>query len=119
MVMKRRNVSILFFAIAIVGGLASCERDFFVKVEKNNPQLVVEAYINNEMSLYNYVVLSRSVNFYEPGFQNIPVNNAAVTITEGTRSNDGTYNWDRSSTIALKEGEIPQVRTHLPGFYFD
>lgn len=100
--------------------LASCERDFNIEIKTNEPQLVVEAYINNEMPLYNYVILSKSKNFYEPGFQNIPVSGATVSITEGVLLSANKYQWDETSTTRMREASLPQLRgTSLPGFYFD
>lgn len=99
---------------------ASCERDFDIKIKTNEPQLVVEAYINNAMPLYNYVILSKSKNFYEPGFQNIPVSGATVSITEGVLLPDNKYQWDETSVTRMREASLPQLRgSALPGFYFD
>lgn len=110
-----RLTVILFLVI-----LASCERDFNIEIKANEPQLVVEAYINNAMPMYNYVVLSKSKNFYEPGFQNIPVAGATVSITEGELLPDNKYKWDETTTTQMKEANLPQLRnTALPGFYFD
>lgn len=117
------NRSHVFFIILITGlsaGLVSCERDFDIRLKDNEPQLVVEAYINNEMPLYNYVVLSRSQNYYDDGFQGLPVTNAVVTITEGILTPANTYDWDLSSKKQLMEVDIPQVpEGAVPGIYMD
>lgn len=100
--------------------LISCERNFDIELKNNDPQLIVEGYINNEMLLYNYVALSKSKGFYEPGFQNIPVSGAQVSITEGVLLPDNTYQWDEASAVMLKETRLPQLNNGtLPGFYFD
>jgi hypothetical protein len=98
----------------------SCEREFDINIKTSEPQLVVEGYINNSMPLYNYVILSKSKNYYEPGFQNTPVTGALVTVTEGVLLPGNQYQWDETSTRQLKEARLPQLRNAaLPGFYFD
>lgn len=106
----------LFLAITVV----SCEKDFDIDVKPNEPQLVVEAYINNMYPEYNYVVLSRSQNYFSPDFQSIPVTDATVTITEGELNPDNTYNWNTSSKVQLKEIGLPQLPANFKsGVYFD
>src|SRR4051794_21665379 len=86
----------------------SCEKNFDIKVSSNTPKLVVEAYINNEMRAYNYVILSRSVDYLSPNFENTPVTDAKVTITEGERAGDG-YNWDTNKKVQLHSLNIPGI----------
>ncbi|WP_315816713.1 DUF4249 domain-containing protein [Paraflavitalea speifideaquila] len=98
----------------------SCEREFNIDIKTNQPQLVVEGYINNLMPLYNYVILSKSKNYYEPGFQNTPVTGALVSVTEGVMMANDQYQWDETSTRQLKEARLPQLgNAAFPGFYFD
>jgi hypothetical protein len=100
-------------------GLSSCEKDIDIKLKNNTPLLVVEAYINNEMPQYNYVVLSRSLDYFSLDFQGIAVANATVTITEGQRLNDG-YVWDTASKVRLIEANLPAVPANFrSGVYFD
>lgn len=100
--------------------IVSCERDFDINIKTSPPQLVVEAYINNEIPLYNYVILGRSQDYYTPDFENVPVTGATVSITEGTLLADNTYQWDARSRKLLKEAAIPgAVEKLLPGVYFD
>jgi hypothetical protein len=107
---------ILITSITIV----SCERDFDINIKASPPQLVVEAYINNEIPLYNYVILGRSQDYYTPDFENTPVTGAMVSITEGTLLADNTYQWDARTRKLLKEAAIPGMgETLLPGVYFD
>lgn len=100
--------------------LGSCEQDFDVNVKANAPQLVVEGYINNVMRAYNYVVLSRSMDYYAPDFQSLAVTGAFVTVTEGSLMPDHSYNWDASSKVQLQEANLPQVPENFRrGVYFD
>src|SRR4051794_4835394 len=105
-------------ALLLITLFISCEKNFNIKVSGNTPKLVVEAYINNEMRTYNYVVLSRSVDYLSPNFESIPVKDASVTITEGERAGDG-YNWDTTTKVQLLSLSIPGVPAELSSIYFD
>lgn len=108
----------IFVAVLIVAFM-SCERNFDIKLENNETQLIVEAYINNELPLYNYVILGHSQGYYDEGFENIPVTGATVTITEGTLVGN-EYSWNQATKKRLKEGKLPQYgNVSLPGVYFD
>ncbi|WP_276481096.1 DUF4249 domain-containing protein [Paraflavitalea pollutisoli] len=99
--------------------LLACERDYDITVKDGQQQLIVEGYINNEFPLYNYVVLSRSKDFYDPGLENLAVSGATVSITEGERVS-GDIQWDEATRTVLTEGRLPQLaNSALPGFYFD
>jgi hypothetical protein len=98
----------------------SCERDIDIDLKTGNPKLIVEAYISNQGPLYTYVVLSRSVDYYNPNFQSLPVKNATVSITEGTQQSNGSIIWDNASTVQLSEINNPLVPPNFrSGFYID
>ena len=104
--------------------LTACEKDFDIAVKPNQPILVVEAYINNEMPQLNYVVLSRSIDYYSPDFQSAAVSGASVTITEGTVAADKSYHWDPATKVQLYETSSNlnsrQVSSSFQkGVYFD
>lgn len=115
--------SFVFAGILSMGllvSLASCERDFHIELKSGEPELVVEAYINNELPLFNYVVLTYGQNYYDTSVLNIPVTNAHVTITEGSLSPNGSYEWDPSTVKRLIEADVPQVPGGaVPGLYID
>jgi hypothetical protein len=116
--MRTGYITILLGSLITI--FASCERNFDIALKNNQPQLVVEAYINNELPFYNYVVLGRSQDYYAPGFENVPVTGATVTITEGTLLANNSYNWNLATRKQLKEGRLPQFgNILLPGVYFD
>lgn len=102
--------------------LTSCERDFEIEVKPNKPMLIVEGYINNEMREYNYVVLSRSQDYYSTTIENLPVAGAKVAITEGTPQGDSIA-WDYVHAVTLRESSISTVtissRSMSNGIYFD
>lgn len=116
--MKRSTV---FAGIILMGiSLVSCERDFHIELKTGDPEMVVEAYINNEIPMFNYVVLSYSQNYYDTGFHNIPVMGATVHITEGRLLPDNTYEWDASTQKELVESDVPNVPGGaVPGIYMD
>lgn len=106
----------------IIAGVlfSSCERDFFIDLKTGEQELVVEAYINNELPLANYVVLTYSQGYYDTAYQSIPVPGASVTITEGQLDADGTIVWDAASKKRLFEADIPSVPGGaVPGVYID
>lgn len=101
-------------------GLISCQQEIDISIPSRPSELIVEAYINNELPLHNYVILGRSLNFFDPSFANIAVSGATVTITEGELLQNNTYRWDQSTKRQLREIRIPVIDTvPLPGVYFD
>lgn len=98
----------------------SCEKNIDIDVRPGTQQLVVEAYINNLLPQYNYVVLSRSQDYFAPDFRSIPVAGASVAITEGVKNNDGTYTWNPSAKITLLESDLDTIPSVFRnGVYFD
>lgn len=107
--------ALLLFCVCFI----SCEKDFDIKVDANKPQLVVEAYINNQMREYNYVILSRSLDYLSPNFQSTPVSKANVFITEGEVINN-KYVWNPATRLQLYEVDLPSVPADFTkGIYFD
>ena len=96
------RVKIIFTGLIILI-LTACEKEFDIGIKANQSQLVVEAYINNEMPQLNYVVLSRSMDYYSPDLQSAAVSGAAVTITEGMLAGDNVYNWNPATRVRLYE----------------
>jgi hypothetical protein len=117
----RRSVHPLLIMAALTGfcsSLTSCEKDFDIRVPANKPQLVVEGYINNEMRLYNYVVLSRTLDYLSLDFQSTPVSNASVTITEGEKIGN-EYKWDTTRSVRMLSVNVPGVPPNLTNIYVD
>jgi hypothetical protein len=115
--MSRKVVSLITLSICLC--LASCIKDFNIDTKANKPQLVVEAYVNNLMREYNYVVLSRSVDYLSSSFQGTPVSKATVFITQG-EVKENKYSWDTSTKRQLTEANIPNIPVEFnTGVYFD
>ena len=105
--------------LLVVINIAGCEKNFDIDVEPNQPALVVEAYITNHTSDFNYVVLSRSRSYFSDSFQSAPVPNASVFITEGECVNN-TYQWNEASKVKLTELNISRIPMNFRnGVYFD
>lgn len=117
----KKNLFVLLLAVQVC--ITSCERDFDIAIKPNKPMLVVEGYINNEMPAYNYVILSRSQDYYSTQLDNLPVAGARVTITEGTERPDKTIEWDEDNAVLLQERNISAInissRSVSNGIYFD
>jgi len=118
--MHRCKVFAGIFLLLLLAGLTSCERDFHIELDNGEQELVVEAYINNELPLFNYVILSHSQDYYDTSFRNLPVTGANITITEGVLDADGVYLWDQSTRKQLVEADVPQAPGGIiPGVYMD
>lgn len=121
LVLRRSVYQMLFMASAAfcVISLTSCEKNIDLTIKNYKPLLVVEAYINNQMREYNYVVLSRSLQYFSTDFQSIGVSNATVSITEGEVKNN-QYVWNTSSKVQLAEANFSGVPENFrKGVYFD
>ncbi len=112
------RLTISGFVIVLI--YCGCEKDYQIDIKANRPQLVVEGYINNEMRQMNYVVLTRSLDYYNPDFKSTAVTGADVTITEGAFDANGGYSWDASTKVQLLELNLPQIPANFrQGIYFD
>jgi len=113
----RSYFAISFFCIAT---FLSCEKPINLDVKPNKPLLIVEAYINNLIPTYNYVVLSTSQNYLAPTFQSTPVTQAQVFITEGIVGADLQYHWNMASRVRLYESSNDSLPFNFKnGVYFD
>jgi len=118
----RRSVHRRFFiaALSVVClNLTACEKNIDLKIDNYKPLLVVEAYINNQLPDYTYVVLSRSLEYFSTDFQSTGVSNAVVSITEGEFKNN-QYVWNTGSKVQLVEANFSAVPPSFrKGVYFD
>ena len=108
-------VVLIFLCLACT----SCVKDFNINIKSNKPLLVVEGYINNQMREYNYVIMSRSLDYLSANFQSTPVGGASVSITEGEIINS-RYVWNPATRIQLREANLPILPANFKtGVYFD
>jgi hypothetical protein len=115
--MRKKMKRILTITVCIF--LLSCEKDFDIEVASTAPKLVVEAYISNQAPQYTYVILGKTVDYFNPIFQSIPVKNAQVSITEGSIINNTIF-WNAASKRDLRELTNPALpAVFANGLYID
>jgi hypothetical protein len=117
--MQQTIKHIALFFIAATTLLTACEKNIAIDLPPGKPQLVVEAYINNLQPEYNYVILSKSQDYFAPNFQSTPVSGAGVSITEGEWQGNQVV-WSTATKTILSES----AATFIPpafrsGVYFD
>lgn len=118
--MIRRWLARCFLSSVTLLLFAGCEKNINISLPSGSPQLVVEAYINNEIPEYNYVILSRSQTLDNADIRSIPVKNALVKITAGDVQSNRTVRWDSNSTVVLREVAIPGAPESISdGVYTD
>lgn len=104
---------IIIVAIALIG-FTSCEKEIDVELPTAESQIVVEAYINQLNPLFNYVILTRTVDYFNPNLSAIGVSGAQVYITEGQLNGTDTI-WD----VANKKQMVEIAPDSIPGIYFN
>lgn len=109
----KNTLKIILLLFGVVT-LFSCEEEIEVDVPGNANSLVVEAYINDRFPALNYVILTRSVDYFSAAGGYVPVKDAQVFVTEGTVNGVDT-SWDVSTRKQLVEVRTDTVR----GFYMD
>lgn len=118
-----RQIFFISMIVVMQVYVTSCERDFDINIKANEPMLVVEGYINNEMPAYNYVILSRSQDYYSTTLENLPVSGAKVTVTEGTMLANNSIEWNEAGAVVLRERSVSTInissRSISNGIYFD
>jgi hypothetical protein len=110
---------IFIFLSAIALLFSACEKNIDIELPAGRQQLVVEAYINNLLPDYNYVILSKSQDYFAPDFESIPVTGASVSITEGDLQGNQIV-WNVSSKTILSELSLATIpEAFRKGVYFD
>ena len=109
----KNTLKIVLLLLGVVT-LFSCEEEIEVDIPDNANSLVVEAYINDRFPALNYVILTRSVDYFSAAGGYVPVKDAQVFVTEGT-VNGADTSWDVSTRKQLVEVRTDTVR----GFYMD
>jgi hypothetical protein len=78
--MKKQLINTIGLLISLIV-FSSCEKVIQLDLNKENPQLVIEAIINID-SIDQYVYLNRTVNFDNEG-KGVPFSNASVQLMDG------------------------------------
>ncbi len=106
-----RTIKKYILSIAVVMTLIlleSCTKNIDIKVPQDDEKIVVEAYINNLYSNLNYVLITKTVNYFNPDFSFKGFGNALVKIGEGKINMGGDTSW---TSYTLKTNQL------LEGFY--
>jgi len=96
----------------LISTLFACEKPIDIDLPPAPEELVVEAYINDRSPFLNYVILTHTVDYFNPDLSLPAVHNADVQISEGQVNSTDT-NW--ITTWTLQE-IAPDT---LPGIYFN
>ncbi len=80
--MKKAIIKYVILFIATIQ-LAACEKEIKINIPASKEELVVEASINQLSPTLNYVILSKTMDYFNPSLSLLAVRNAKVFITEG------------------------------------
>jgi hypothetical protein len=100
-------VQLSVLSVFVVTVFNSCEKDINIKVPQDDEKIVVEAYVNNLYANLNYVLISKTINYFNPDFKFNGFTNADVKISEGKIISPGDTSWKT----------YPFKSSLLPGFY--
>jgi hypothetical protein len=131
--MKKRNIVIGLICFWIMSlALTSCQKDIDIKVPEDDEKVVVEAYINSLYSNLNYVLITKTVNYFNPDFSLKGFGNADVKISEGNIISVGDTSWKvypmapnpllaglyNSDSLQGKVGFVYKLEINLNGQYY-
>jgi hypothetical protein len=80
--MKKAIIKYVILFLATIQ-LAACEKEIKINIPASKEELVVEASINQLSPTLNYVILSKTMDYFNPSLSLLAVRNAKVFITEG------------------------------------
>lgn len=109
-----KQLKYILGSIALIIGFSACEKEIDVPLPAADSEIVVEAYINQLDPFFNYVILSRTVDYFNPNLSTIAVSNAQVFITEGIANGNDTV-WDNAN----KKQMVEIAPDSIPGIYFN
>ncbi|MBC7383270.1 MAG: DUF4249 domain-containing protein [Bacteroidia bacterium] len=93
---------------------SSCEKQIDIKVPASIEEIVVEASINQRFGSLNYVVITKTIDYFKPDLSLNAVSGATVYITEGNVAGTDTF-YD----VANRRQFIDLADTLLPGIYIN
>ncbi len=104
-----KRIPYLLVAILLI---TACEKEIKIDLPPAPQEIVVEAYINDWSPLMNYVILTHTVDYFNPDLSLPAVSGAQVEISEGTVNGSDT-SW--AFPVVLPE----LAADTLPGVYFN
>ncbi len=90
---KLKKYFYISFLATMIVLLSSCEKDINIKVPQDDEKLVVEAYVTNLYPNLNYVLISKTINYFNPDFSFKGTATATVNINEGHVISAGDTAW--------------------------
>lgn len=107
--------------------LESCTKEIDVGLPPFDAQIQMEGYVNDTLPLFNYIVLNRSVDYFDPNLSAIGVPGAQVTVEEGERVDGGDTVWGRRwelqeaplDELLPDDDSLQAAANTLPTFYID
>jgi hypothetical protein len=102
------------FGVSALLSITACEKEIEINLPPSKEEIVVEASINQLVSTLNYVIISKTVDYFKPDLSLNSVSGAKVYITEGKIT--GT---DTSFNIADRQAFIDLFDTLAPGVYIN
>lgn len=109
-----KQLQYILCGLVLIVGFSACEKEIDVALPPAENEVVVEAYINQLDPLFNYVILTRSVDYFNPNLDAITISNAQVFITEGLANGNDTV-WDDAN----KKQMVEIAPDSIPGIYFN
>ena len=108
----KKNLGRILSLLIFVASFSACEKEIKIDIPASKQELVVEASINQLSINFNYVILSTTLDYFNPSLSLAAVRNAEVYITEGDIiGNDTLFD------IANRVQFIDYVDTIFPGIY--
>jgi hypothetical protein len=106
--------------------LGSCTKNIDLDLPAYESEVVVEGYVNDELPLFNYFVLSRSTAFFDPNLNATNIPNASILVEEGDVLENGRDTvWQRQwqlqelqPDVFLPDSALDSTFA-LPSFYLD
>jgi hypothetical protein len=113
-------VQLSVLSALVVSVFNSCQKDIDIKVPQDDEKVVVEAYVNNLYPNLNYVLISKTINYFNPDFKFAGYSNADVKMSEGKVNTPGDTAW---TAFHLSSGIIPGYYTNdsikgKPGYIY-
>jgi hypothetical protein len=109
--MMKHKIQFVAIAILLLLSLASCEKEIDIDLPPSKEEIVVEASINQLTSTLNYVIISKTIDYFKPDLSLNSIRGAKVFITEGNIiGNDTVFNvTDRQAFIDILDTLAPGV----------
>lgn len=108
----KQKIQFVAIVILLVLSITSCEKEIDINLPASKEEIVVEASINQLTSTLNYVIISKTIDYFKPDLSLNSIRGAKVYITEGKIvGNDTLFN------VSDRQAFIDILDTLAPGVY--